>query len=315
LGGIIFFYFIRKLLYSVPVILGVTLITFFLFNIVGGDPALQYAGKNASAELISSLRQELGLNQSLWGQYLFFLKQTLTFQWGQSWTTQQSILKMFGEGIGPSLSVTLPAFLISVISSVILSLFCAFYRYRFFDKAVHVLCLSLMSVSFLVYIIVLQKFLTYDHSLFPVYGWDPSWQWRWQYVGLPWLIYVAVSIGPKILVFRAAILDEVQKDYVRTGRAKGLSAVALYGKHILRNALIPILTLVLAQMPSLITGSLLLETFFGIPGIGNMLVKAIQTSDFPVIKAMTVMGALFYIAFNLLNDLLYFYFEPRVRFK
>jgi peptide/nickel transport system permease protein len=315
LGGIIFFYFLRKLLYSIPVILGVTLITFLLFNIVGGDPALQYAGKNASAELIASLRQELGLNQSLFSQYLFFLKQTITFDWGQSWATHEPILKMFGQGLGPSLSVTVPAFFISIGSSILLALLCAFFRYRLFDKMVHILCLSMMSVSFLVYIIVLQKFFTYDFSIFPVYGWDPSWIWRWQYVGLPWLIYVAVSVGPKILVFRAAILDEVHKDYVRTARAKGLSVFTIYGKHILRNAIIPIITLTVAQMPALITGSLLLETFFGIPGIGSMLVKAIQNSDFPVVKAMTVMGALIYIGFNLLNDLLYFYFEPRMKLR
>lgn len=296
-------------------ILGVTLVTFFLFNIVGGDPAALYAGKNASAELIASLRQELGLNQPLYAQYLFFLKQTFTFDWGYSWSTKQSIVRMVAEGVGPSLTITLPAFLISIVSSVFLALFTAFYRHTWLDKSIHLLCLSLMSISFLVYILIFQQVFAFDMNLFPVYGWDPSFILRWQYVTLPWLIYVAVSIGPKILLFRSAIMEEIHLDYVRTARSKGVSTFVLYGKHILRNAIIPIITLTVAQMPSLITGSLLLEAFFGIPGLGNMLVKAIQSSDFPVIKAMTVIGSLVYILFNLLNDFLYFYLDPRVKLK
>lgn len=296
-------------------ILGVTLVTFTLFNLVGGDPALQYAGKNANAELIASLREELGMNKPLPAQYLFFLKQTFTFNWGDSWSTHRSINQMISDGLGPSLSLTAPAFLITVIASVLIALLASVYKGRWPDHLIHVICLSLMSVSFLVYIMFFQKALAYDLSLFPIYGWDPGFQFRWQYVLLPWLIYVSVSVGPKVLLFRSAILDEAHQDYVRTARSKGLSTFNVYTKHILRNALIPILTLTIAQMPSLITGSLLLETFFGIPGLGNMLVKAIQESDFPVIKAMTVVGSLAYIFFNLLNDVLYFYFEPRMELK
>lgn len=308
-------YIIKRLLYIIPILFGVTLITFTLFNIVGSDPALQLAGKNADAELIASIRQELGLDRSLPAQYLFYLKQVVTFDWGYSWDKKTQINQLIWDGLGPSLSITVPAFALAVLFSLIVALVTSYYRDTWVDKVITVSCLALMSISFLVYIIALQKWLAFDVSLFPVYGWSTSWVLRWQYVSLPWLIYLFVATGPKALLFRSAILDEVQQDYVRTARSKGVDNMTLYLKHILKNAMTPILTMIVVQMPFLITGSLLLEAFFGIPGVGGLLVEAIYTSDFPVIKAMTVVGSLAYMFFNLLNDILYQWLDPRIELK
>lgn len=309
------YYFLRKLTLTLPTLIGVTLITFVLFHIVGGDPALIHAGKNASPEIIENIRSELGMNRTLPRQYLFFLQQVITFDWGESWSYHQPITDLILQGIGPSLSITVPAFTCSVLIALLLALGTTIFRFSWFSRLILSTSLGLMSVSFIVYIILLQKFLAFDLNLFPIYGWNPNWIERWSYVTLPCLIYVGVTIGPKIFLFRTALLQDVESDYVRTARAKGMSQWTIYGKHILKNSLIPIVSLIVSQMPTLITGSLLLETFFGIPGVGHLLIHAIQNSDFPMIKAMTVLGTLVYLFFNFINDLIYYWIDPRIELK
>jgi len=171
------------------------------------------------------------------------------------------------------------------------------------------------SVSSLVFILALQYFLAYRLDLFPISGWDESWIHRWTYLTLPIIIYVVVSVGSHILFYRTVFIDEIYQDYVRTARAKGLTERIILFKHVLRNALIPIITLVVLQMPFLILGSLLLETFFGIPGLGGILVQAINNADFPVIKAMTVFGAVLYMIFQLISDVLYSVVDPKVQLR
>ena len=276
------------------------------------------AGKNATPEQIESIRIELNLNQSLPLQYLEFLRQTFFFDWGQSLQTGEDINQIILRGIGPSLSLTLPAFLVTLLLSITIALFSAYAREglsKTFDQSVTTLCLAIMSISLLVYIITFQYFLAFKLDLFPIHGWDDSITGRWEYLVLPWVILVFVSLGPNILIFRSAILDQASQDYVRTAHAKGLSAITTFFRHILKNAMIPIVTVVLIQIPFLMTGSLLLEAFFGIPGMGGLLIQAIQSADFPVIKAFTVIGSLAYLFFNLVADILFTLFDPRVELK
>jgi peptide/nickel transport system permease protein len=170
-----------------------------------------------------------------------------------------------------------------------------------------------MSISFLVYIVILQKWLAFEMGLFPVYGWELADALK--YLVLPWFIYVLATLGPKVLLFRSAMLEEVHRDYVRTAYAKGLSKWSVFSRHILGNSLLPIVTLSLSQMPAVITGSLLLEAYFGIPGVGGLLATAIRGSDFPVIQALTVIGSVIYILFNLLNDVLCAFLDPRLELE
>jgi len=293
-------------------VIGVTLVTFCLFHGVGGDPALHYAGKNADAATIQSLRHELGLDQSLPVQYFSYLKRAALFDWGRSWATSQPIGEILWSGLGPTLSVTVPAFAISIYVAVLLALVGA-YRRGWWDRAIVFGALASMSISLLVYIILLQKWLAFDANLFPVYGWDASSPGK--YLLLPWLIYVIASAGPKTLLFRAALLEEARHDYVRTARAKGLDEWSVYTRHVLKNAILPIVTLSLSQIPALITGSLLLEAYFGIPGLGGELANAIHGSDFPVIQAMTVIGSLVYIFFNIVNDVAWAALDPRMEWR
>jgi peptide/nickel transport system permease protein len=299
----------------IPIVLGVTLITFLLFNVVGGNPAYTYAGKNASAQQIKDLEHELGIDRPLPEQYLFYLKQILTFDFGRSWSTKQTIQKMILDGAGTSLSLMIPAFFISVILSIAIALMTARLRGTIFDRGLLVICLGAMSISFLVYIIFFQYVFAYLWGIFPISGYDYDWIRRWQYLFLPWIIFVVVSLGSHILFYRTLILDEMFQDYVRTARSKGLGENLIYFKHILKNAMIPIITMMMIELPLLITGSLLLEAFFAIPGIGGILIQALQSSDFPVVKAMTFFGTLIYILANILSDFCYAVFDPRIKFQ
>lgn len=310
-----FKYVIRRCLYMIPILFGVILITFLLFNVAGGDPAGQAAGKYATEERIAEVREELGLNDPLPVQLFNYVKQVVTFDFGRSWSTKQNITSMVADGIGPSLSLTVPGFFLAQIISICLALLIAHFRGSVFDKSMMVLCLALMSLSSLVYILYFQYGLAYVAGLFPISGWDPSLLGRWEFVALPIIIFVVISLGSNILFYRTVFLDELFQDYVRTARSKGLSDKKILFKHILRNALIPIITLIVYQMPFLIVGSLLLESFFGIPGLGGLIYQAIQNADFPVIKAMTFIGAVLYMVFQLLADVLYAVVDPKIQLR
>lgn len=308
-------YVLRRALYMIPILFGVTLITFLLFNVAGGDPAAQAAGKYATEERIAQVRAELGLDDPLPVQFINYVKQIVTLDFGRSWSTKQTITSMVSDGLGPSLSLTLPGLILAQIISICLALLIAHLRGTFFDKSMMVLCLALMSLSSLVYILYFQYGLAYLADLFPISGWDSSFIGRWKYVALPIIIYVVISLGSNILFYRTVFLDELFQDYVRTARSKGLGERKILFKHILRNALIPIITLVVYQMPFLIVGSLLLESFFGIPGLGGLIYQAIQNADFPVIKAMTFIGAVLYMIFQLLSDVLYAVVDPKIQLR
>ena len=297
----------------IPILIGVTFLTFSLFNLVGGDPAIRFAGKHATVERVAEIRSELGLDRSVGEQYLFFVKQIVTFDYGRSWATKQEISTMITDGLGATLSLTVPSFVASVAFCILLALFAVYGRGTILDRGTVVVCLGLLSVSSLVYILALQYVLAFQGGLFPISGWDPSWTGRWEYLVLPWIILFVLSLGPNILIYRTVIMDEVFQDYVRTARAKGLAEKHVFAKHVLKNAMIPIITVVVIEMPVLITGSVLIENFFGIPGLGGTVIKALNDSDFPVIKAFTVISAMAYMIFNLLADVLYSAVDPRVK--
>lgn len=303
----------RRLLYMIPILLGVTLVTFTLFNVAGGDPAAQAAGRYATPEQIEVLRHELGLSGTFVEQYLHMVKQLFTLDFGRSWSSKQNIATLIKNGVGPSLTVTLPGFLLSLLITIPLSLLLAYKRNSFLDKAALITCLALVSISSVVYVLVGQYFFAYKWGMFPISGWDPSWDGRWQYAALPILILVSLSLGSYILFFRTVFLDEMHQDYVRTARSKGVPTFKILVKHILRNALVPIITLVVLQVPFLILGSLLIESFYGIPGVGGLIYQAIQEADFPVIKAMTILSAIVYMIFQLISDVLYAVVDPKIR--
>jgi peptide/nickel transport system permease protein len=308
-------YILRRLFYIIPVILGVSLIIFVLFNVVAGDPAPLLLGRHATVDQIRELRDQLGLNKPMIEQYFDIVKSSFTFDFGRSWSTRQEIFEMIKAGAMPSLSVTLPAFVISTIFSIILSLVVAFYRGKGIDLAIRFLCIAGMSISSVAYILFFQWFFAFKLGWFEISGYTGDFPDIISYVALPGIIWIVLSIGPDVRFFRTVILDEIYQDYVRTARAKGLSEIVILLKHVLRNAMIPIITYVVIQIPFLILGALLLESFFSIPGLGGITLNALNSSDFPVIKAMAILSSVAYILFALITDILYTLADPRVKLK
>ena len=308
-----FAYVVRRLLYTIPIVMGVSLMIFVLFNMVGGDPTDIMLGRHATPQQKVELRHELGLDQPLPKQYLDYLVQVVTFDFGRSYSSKQRVSDMILRGMPASLSLAAPAFIIETLAAVVIALMVAYFRGRLVDRFIVVICVVGMSVSSLAYILFGQYFFAYKLGWFPISGYSDDPIGRFQYVALPALIWVAVGLGLNVRVFRTFIVDEVGHDYVRTARAKGLSENLVLFKHVLKNAMIPILTYTVIEIPFLITGSFLLESFFGIPGLGSITIDAINNADFPVIKAMTTVGTLLFIGGNLLTDVLYSVVDPRVR--
>jgi peptide/nickel transport system permease protein len=308
-------YIIRRMLNLIPVLLGVSFVIFLLFNLVSGDPTAVLLGKNATAKQMAELREQLGLNKPLFDQYLDVVKSAFTFDFGRSWATKQEIKQMIIQGAYPSLCLSIPAFVIATILSLIIALVVAFYRGKGIDVTVRVLCIAGQSISALAYILFFQYFFAYKMGWFEISGFEYGFPDFIPFIALPAIIFILLSLGPDVRFFRTVILDEIYQDYVRTARAKGLGEVVVLLKHVLRNAMIPIITYVVIQIPSLILGALLLENFFSIPGLGGITLNALNSSDFPVIKAMAILSSVLYIILSLLTDVIYTIVDPRVKLK
>ncbi len=308
-------YIIRRMLYLVPTLLGVALIFFLIFNVVGGNEKFLYnmlPKKARTAEQIEFYRHKYGLDKPLFFQYTDMVKQMVTLDFGRSESRKLPVSRLIKRHVPNSAALTFPAFFFEIAISLIISCLCAYYRGRFIDRFFTVFSVIGMSVSMLVLIILGQNLLAYRWGLFPISGWQKGFG-AIKYLILPWILWVTVSVGYDIRFFRTALLEEVHKDYVRTARAKGVNNRQIMFNHVLRNALIPILTAVVIQIPFLLTGSLLLERFFSIPGIGDLTIQAITSYDLPVLKAMIMIYTLFFVIFSLITDILYAVVDPRVR--
>ena len=302
----------RRLLYSIPVLLGVAFISLYLFHVAGGDPVAMKLGKAPDPAEVEALRLELGLHDSFFIQYISFLRQFLSLDFGTSWADDTPVRDIFIRGLMPTLSLSLPAFVLGSVISVTVSLVVAFYRGSLIDKTVTAMAIAGISVSSLIYILLGQWVLADRWKLFPIWGYEYG-PGAVFFVALPVLIWITLSVGTDVRYFRTVVLEEISRDYVRTARAKGLSEARVLFGHVLSNSAIPIITRLTIAIPFLVTGSFLLEIFFGIPGLGSTLYTAIQNSDLPVVKAFTMLGAVLYVAFNILADLLYAWFDPRIR--
>jgi len=309
-------YLIRRLWQMVPTLLGVVLLVFALFKGFGADPAVLLAGQNATQAQIAAIRQELGLDQPWWFQLSIFLKQIVTFDWGKSWATGETVAHLFATRLPATLTVMAPMFVLDALLAIPLALAVARVRGSLTDRVLMVVTTVALSISFLVYVIVGQYLFGYQLGWFPVQGWSDSvWTNLTTYVPLPVLLVVLVGLSPQTRLYRSFFLDELGQDYVRTARAKGLSEGAVFYRHVLRNAMIPILTNIGMALPGIFIGSFLIEVFFSIPGLGREVLLAVNRSDYPVIQATTVYLAVLTMLINLGTDLLYKVVDPRVVLK
>ena len=318
-------YVLRRLAETIPTTVGILLLTFVLFNVVGGSPAEVVLGKNASAESIAAFNRKWGYDKPLLvgelrgcgvaglrglldSQFFNFVGGLCKGDFGYSIENQEPVIEVLKRGVGPSLSLTVPILVGGVIVALMLALLAAAMRGGWVDRAVLVFSAVLMSVNYVIWVLAGQFFLSYKAGIFPVWGYEGAF-----YLVLPVLIGIFSSLGTDVRFFRTAILDEVYKPYVLTARAKGLSGWTIMTRHVLRNALIPIVTYVSLSIPYLFTGSLLLESFFGIPGLGSVSINAIHSADMAVVRAVVVLGSLLYQFVNLVTDVLYAFLDPRIR--
>lgn len=419
-------YILRRLLHLIPTVLGVIIITFILFNLVGGSPGRMALGEKASAEQVEAFDEKSGFNKPvLYGTRIktlafydhdfkqnagpwasqttdvsyvaasmseqahlkctaipapplaFDLREDTAYEWTAKWrnacqpwkktsarfesgaaatnlaplfagagaefhiaeiklrrvvanpfdsqlwnylkniavldfgtstAANLPVIQLLKEGIGPTMMLATPILIIELIVAVSLGLLCAYFRGRFLDRAMVFVSVALMSINYLVWIVVGQYLLAYKAGLFPVWGFE-----SWTYLALPVLIGVVSGFGGDVRFYRTVMLDEIYKDYVRTAFAKGVSTRDVLFKHVLRNAAVPIVTNVILAIPFLYTGSLLLESYFGIPGVGYLSFNAINSSDPAVIRAVVLIGSVLYVICGLIGDLLAAWFDPRIK--
>lgn len=326
-----FSYLIRRLLYAPLIIFGVMLLTFVLFFVVQSPEvsARNVLGKRATPKTIQDWLHKRGYDKPLFlnlggpkaaassGTFdtIFFneMRKLATFDLGVSDVTGRELKEVFQEGAIPSLLITLPAYLAGIVMAVGFALYLVFVRRSALDTTGVFICVGLMSIPPMVYIIFGQAVVALAFNYFPAFGFEMRDFTALRFLLLPVAIMVIISLGRETRLYRAVFLEEIGQDYVRTAQAKGVSNSRVLGVHVLKNGMIALITYVVAQLPLLILGSLLVENFFGIPGLGNTLVMAITTSDLAVVRATTFLTSILYIIGLTMTDICYALVDPRIR--
>ena len=322
-------YLMRRLLYAVPVLIGVNLITFCLFFLVNSpdDMARMHLGqKHVTQAAINRWKQDHSYDKPLFvneeqngykvvTDTLFWQKsiKLFIFDFGVS-DAGRDISYDISQRMWPSLAIAIPIFLIGIFVNICFALLMIFFRSTYLDIWGVIFCVILMSVSSLFYIIGGQYVLAKLWRLVPISGYDVGLN-AWKFILLPVVIGVISGVGAGSRWYRTIFLEEINQDYVRTGRAKGLSELRVLFRHVLKNGMIPILTGVVVVIPSLFLGSLLLESFFGVPGLGSYTIDAIQQQDFAIVRSMVFLGSVLYIFGLMLTDISYTWCDPRVRLQ
>jgi peptide/nickel transport system permease protein len=310
-----FSYLVRRLLYAVPILLGVIGITFFLDNVMMSPEmkASRVLGPKARGELRQEWIHNRGLDRPMPKQFVRYVANLVTGKFGTSWVTGREVRDIFLTGAGPSLCITIPGFIAAFLASVGLALFQVFIRNSPLDRGLTVISIGLMSLPTMVYVIFAQAFLALALCYFPAYGFSFGVVDVWRFIALPICIFILINVGYDARLYRAIFLEEIGQDYVRTAQAKGVRNTRVLAVHVFKNGLIAIITLVVAELPKLILGSLLIESLFGIPGLGNVLVQAIQTGDQPVVMTSVFLGSVLYLFALILTDICYALADPRIR--
>lgn len=320
-------YIIRRLLYALPLLLGINLLTFVLFFVVNTpeDMARMHLGqKHVTSEAIEKWKHERGYDQPLfWNeradgagrvtQTIFYQKSLglFLFRFGRS-DGGRDIGADIGQRMWPSLAIAIPSLIVGLAVHIGFALLLVFFRLTYLEFWGVALCVALMSISTLFYIIGGQFLVGKLLQLTPISGYDGGWN-AVRFIILPVVIGTMAGLGSGVRWYRTLFLEEVEKDYVRTARAKGLSEARVLFSHVLKNAMIPILTGVVVVLPLLFTGSLITESFFAIPGLGSYTIDAINQQDFAIVRSMVFLGSVLYIIGLLLTDISYTLVDPRVK--
>lgn len=309
-------YVIRRTLYAIPILIGVTFFTFCLFYLTASPEGMarrSLSTRNPTKAQIHSWIQQHGYDKSKGRQFVTYMTDLFTFHFGKSDATGEDIAQRIKQGIGPSFEVNGLMFVAGLITNVFFAVYFAYYRNTYVDNWGRFVCVLIMSVSSVVFIVTGQYLFGIALKLWPIAGYRPN--MALQFVCLPALIGVIAGFGGSVRLYRTFILEEVNQDYVRTARAKGVAESAVLFKHVLKNAAIPFITSIVLGIPFLVAGSLLYESFFGIPGIGNMLFEAVFAQDFSTVRALTFFFTVLYIIGAIMTDICYAIADPRVRLE
>jgi peptide/nickel transport system permease protein len=310
-------YVIRRVLYAVPILVGVSLVTFILFYMTTSPEQMarsKLSARNPTKEQINDWLKQHDYDKPPSQQFKKHMTELLLFRFGESDVTNEPIWKIIRAGVGPSAAVASMSFLATITLSLCLALAVAYYRGTYVDAWATLLCVVLMSITILVYLIAGQYVFGKVLKYAPLAGYRPGLD-AVRFAILPLIIAVLSRIGENVRFYRTIMLEEMNQDYVRTARAKGVSERGVLFGHVLKNASAPILTSVVLAIPFLLTGSLLAESFFAIPGLGTMMVDAITNQDFAVVRAMVFLGTILYIIGAILTDISYALVDPRVRLE
>jgi peptide/nickel transport system permease protein len=309
-------YLLRRLLYAVPILAGVTLFTFLLFYVAvpKEEMARRQLGKNPTQAQVTGWLREHGYDKPLPQQFARHCRELFTFDFGRSDVDRERIWDKIKRGAGPSGEIGAFIFVGLLLSSVACALGVAYYRGTYIDYGATLLCVLTMSIVYMVWVLGVQYLFGKVLRMGPLSGWQTGTD-SLRFVFLPTIIGVIQGIGANVRFYRTVMLDEIGQDYVRTARAKGVGERAILFRHVLKNALVPIITSSVLNIPLVILGSLLIESFFGIPGLGGITVDAINSQDFAVVRATVFLGAVLYIVGSLMTDVCYALVDPRVRFE
>ncbi len=322
-------YFLRRLLYALPILIGINLLTFALFFMVNSpdDMArMQLGQKHITESAVKAWKVERGYDYPLFynsdasgiarfEQTLFFKKSVrlFVFDFGVS-DAGRDIKADVSTRMWPSFAIALPSFLLGLLVNISFAMLLVFFRSTYLDLSGVIFCIILMSISSLFYIMGGQYLFGKLLRLVPISGYDTGLN-GFKFILLPVLVAVISGLGSGGRWYRTLFLEEMHKDYVKTARAKGLSERRVLFFHVLKNAMLPILTGIVVIIPSLFMGSLVLESFFGIPGLGSYMIDAIYQQDFAIVRAMVFLGSVLYLLGLILTDLSYVWLDPRVRFS
>lgn len=318
-------YIVRRSAYGFVTLIGVLLLLFLLFFLYASptEMARRAVGEKAPPEALAQWIANHGYDKpKVWNPeapldtlLAEHFRRALSFDFGRSDADGTPITQRLREGMGPSLALAVPSFVLGLLFSVALGLFVAYFRETYIDRTGVILCVLTMSVSTLLYIIGGQFLIGKLLRWFPISGFDPSPSVIARFLMLPLLVSLASGVGGSVRFYRTVFIEEGGRDYVRTARAKGCGDLRVMTHHVLRNALIPVLTRTVVVIPFLFTGSLLLESFFGIPGLGSLTVDAVQGNDFATLRALVFIGALLFIGAQIATDVSYSLVDPRVRLE
>lgn len=310
-------YVLRRILYAFPTLIGVLVVTWFLFFGTASPDTIarrNLSSKDPTPAQIQGWIKEHGYDQPPLVQLRKSTVDLLLFRFGTSDATKEDILGRIRQGAGPSFFVASTIFVTTILGAILFAVLTATFRGTYIDRNTTAVCVLLMSVVYTVYVIGGQFFLAKQFRYGPVWGFDPAAS-TFKFIVVPSIIGFVAGIATEIRLYRTFLLDEIGLDYVRTARAKGVAEPTVLLKHVLKNALIPIITNTVAVIPSLVLGGLLLENFFGIPGLGSYLVDSLGANDFAVVRAMVFLGTLLYIVGLILTDIAYALADPRVRIE